>query len=83
MRLVWDRLGRLPVVAEHTDRRVLKRSITLVEAWLREPFEGIGKARATEVRGGGGMVASPSHSRQPGSVVLRRFLHRQRRLPLR
>ena len=44
MRLVWDRSGWEDYLYwQGTDRRVLKRINTLIEASLREPFEGIGK----------------------------------------
>lgn len=44
MRLVWDRAGWDDYVHWQTaDRRVLKRVNTLIEACLRDPFQGIGK----------------------------------------
>ncbi|MGZ2224113.1 Txe/YoeB family addiction module toxin [Glutamicibacter nicotianae] len=44
MRLVWDRAGWDDYVQWQTaDRRVLKRVNTLIEACLRDPFQGIGK----------------------------------------
>lgn len=44
MRLVWDRAGWEDYVHWQTaDRRVLKRINTLIDAGLRDPFEGIGK----------------------------------------
>lgn len=44
MRLVWDRAGWEDYVHWQTaDRRTLKRVNTLIEASLRDPFEGIGK----------------------------------------
>jgi len=44
MRLVWDRSAREDYVHGQTaDRRVLKRINTLIDACLRDPYEGIGK----------------------------------------
>ncbi|MBS1673818.1 MAG: Txe/YoeB family addiction module toxin [Actinobacteria bacterium] len=44
MRLVWDRSAWEDYVHWRTaDRRVLKRINTLIDACLRDPFEGIGK----------------------------------------
>ena len=44
MRLVWDRAGWDDYVHWQTaDRHVLKRVNTLIEACLRDPFQGIGK----------------------------------------
>lgn len=44
VRLVWDRAGWDDYVHWQTaDRRVLKRANTLIEACLRDPFQGIGK----------------------------------------
>ncbi|MCZ4151257.1 toxin RelK [Escherichia coli] len=44
MRLVWDRAGWDDYVHWQTaHRRVLKRVNTLIEACLRDPFQGIGK----------------------------------------
>lgn len=44
MRLVWDRAGWEDYVHwQTTDRRILKRVNTLLDACLRDPFEGIGK----------------------------------------
>lgn len=44
MRLVWDRAGWEDYVHWQTaDRRVLRRVNTLIDACLRDPFEGIGK----------------------------------------
>ncbi|MBF6670266.1 Txe/YoeB family addiction module toxin [Glutamicibacter sp. FBE19] len=44
MRLVWDRAGWDDYVHWQTaDRRILKRVNTLIEACLRDPFQGIGK----------------------------------------
>lgn len=44
MRLVWDRAGWDDYVHWQTaDRRVLKRVNTLIEACLRDPFQGFGK----------------------------------------
>lgn len=43
MRLVWDRAGWDDYVHWQTaDRRILKRVNTLIEACLRDPFQGIG-----------------------------------------
>ncbi|BAU95676.1 Txe/YoeB family addiction module toxin [Corynebacterium suranareeae] len=44
MRLVWDRAGWEDYIFwQTTDRKVLKRINTLIEACLRDPFGGIGK----------------------------------------
>lgn len=44
MRLVWDRSGWEDYKHwQAADRRVLKRINILIDACLREPFEGIGK----------------------------------------
>ncbi|WP_425844654.1 Txe/YoeB family addiction module toxin [Agrococcus sp. TSP3-2-1] len=44
MRLVWDSAGWEDYVFWQTaDRRVLKRINALIDACLRDPFEGIGK----------------------------------------
>ncbi|WP_193599261.1 Txe/YoeB family addiction module toxin [Microbacterium sp. YJN-G] len=44
MRLVWDRSAWEDYVHWQTaDRRVLKRINALIDACLRDPFEGIGK----------------------------------------
>jgi len=44
VRLVWDRAGWDDYVHWQTaDRRILKRVNTLIEACLRDPFQGIGK----------------------------------------
>ena len=44
MRLVWDQSGWEDYVHWQTaDRRILKRINTLVDACLRDPFDGIGK----------------------------------------
>ena len=44
MRLVWDANGWEDYKYwQRTDRRVLKRINTLIDACVREPFEGIGK----------------------------------------
>ncbi|GAA2181559.1 type II toxin-antitoxin system mRNA interferase toxin YoeB [Brooklawnia cerclae] len=44
MRLVWSREGWEDYVHWQTaDRRILKRVNTLIDACLRDPFEGIGK----------------------------------------
>ncbi|MDF1488416.1 Txe/YoeB family addiction module toxin [Tessaracoccus sp. HF-7] len=44
MRLVWDKFAREDYKHwQAADRRVLKRINTLIDACLREPFEGIGK----------------------------------------
>ena len=44
MRLVWDRSAWEDHVYWQTaDRRVLKRINTIIDACLRDPFEGIGK----------------------------------------
>ncbi|MCR8674593.1 Txe/YoeB family addiction module toxin [Micrococcus sp. HG099] len=44
MRLVWDRSAREDYTNwQTTDRKVLTRINTLIDAALRDPFEGIGK----------------------------------------
>ncbi|WP_175957017.1 Txe/YoeB family addiction module toxin [Schaalia sp. Marseille-Q2122] len=44
MRLVWDQAGWEDYVFwQQADRRILKRINTLIDACLRDPFEGIGK----------------------------------------
>ncbi|AXE37815.1 Txe/YoeB family addiction module toxin [Acidipropionibacterium virtanenii] len=44
MRLVWDRDAWADYTHWQTaDRRILKRINTLIDACLRDPFEGIGK----------------------------------------
>ncbi|MDA4894007.1 Txe/YoeB family addiction module toxin [Microbacterium resistens] len=44
MRLTWDRSAWEDYVHWQTaDRRVLKRINTLIDACLRDPFDGIGK----------------------------------------
>ncbi|MGP5593714.1 Txe/YoeB family addiction module toxin [Corynebacterium flavescens] len=44
MRLVWDKSAWEDYKHwQTTDRRILKRINTLIDACLREPFEGIGK----------------------------------------
>ncbi|MGP5240538.1 Txe/YoeB family addiction module toxin [Corynebacterium flavescens] len=44
MRLVWDKSAWEDYKYWQTiDRRILKRINTLIDACLREPFEGIGK----------------------------------------
>lgn len=44
MRLVWDRNAWEDYKYwQTTDRKILKRINTLIEACLREPFTGIGK----------------------------------------
>jgi len=44
VRLVWSREGWEDYVHWQTaDRRILKRVNTLIDACLRDPFEGIGK----------------------------------------
>ena len=44
MRLVWDRAGWEDYVHwQISDRRILKRINTLIDACLRDPFDGIGK----------------------------------------
>ena len=44
MRLVWDRSGWQDYVHwQSADRRILTRINTLIDACLRDPFEGIGK----------------------------------------
>ncbi len=44
MRLVWDRSGWEDYTHWQTaDRRVLKRINKLIDACLRDPFQGIGK----------------------------------------
>ena len=44
MRLVWDKSAWEDYKHWQTaDRRVLKRVNTLIDACLREPFDGIGK----------------------------------------
>ena len=44
MRLVWDRSAWEDYTHwQTTDRKVLKRINTLIDAALRDPFEGIGK----------------------------------------
>ena len=44
MRLVWDRAGWEDYCHwQSVDRRILKRINTLIDACLRDPFEGIGK----------------------------------------
>lgn len=44
MRLVWTANGWADYLHwQHTDRKILKRINTLIEACLRDPFEGIGK----------------------------------------
>lgn len=44
MRLVWDRSAWEDYVHwQAADRRVLKRINALIDACLRDPFEGIGK----------------------------------------
>lgn len=44
MRLVWDRHGWADYVYwQSADRRILNRINTLIDACLRDPFEGIGK----------------------------------------
>lgn len=44
MRLVWDRSGWEDYVHwQNSDRRIMKRINTLIEACLRDPHSGIGK----------------------------------------
>ena len=44
MRLVWDRSAWEDYTHwQTTDRKVLKRINTLIDAALRDPFDGIGK----------------------------------------
>lgn len=44
MRLVWDRAGWEDYVHwQSADRRILTRINTLIDACLRDPFDGIGK----------------------------------------
>ena len=44
MRLVWDRSGWQDYVHwQSADRRILTRINTLIDACLRDPFDGIGK----------------------------------------
>lgn len=44
MRLVWDRAGWEDYVHwQSADRRILKRINALIDACLRDPFDGIGK----------------------------------------
>ncbi|RRC94614.1 Txe/YoeB family addiction module toxin [Schaalia canis] len=44
MRLVWDQSGWEDYLFwQQSDRRILKRINTLIDACLRDPFEGIGK----------------------------------------
>lgn len=44
MRLVWDQAGWEDYVFwQQADRKILKRINTLIDACLRDPFEGIGK----------------------------------------
>lgn len=45
MRLVWDESAREDYTYwQGTDRKVLKRINTLIDACLRDPFSGIGKS---------------------------------------
>lgn len=44
MRLVWDQSGWEDYLFwQQSDRRILKRINTVIDACLRDPFEGIGK----------------------------------------
>ncbi|MDN5547739.1 MAG: Txe/YoeB family addiction module toxin [Rhodococcus sp. (in: high G+C Gram-positive bacteria)] len=55
MRLVWDKLAWEDYKHWQTaDRRISKRINTLIDASLREPFEGIGKPEQLKFGAQGG-----------------------------